>query len=229
MHSSVALQREILCRDLDADFMEGLSTEIAWQYYLLYRKLKSDPGLTQDYRQEEYSRQRGYAAVTAMQRVAKNYRIPSEFIRLECNGQSKLLLKVGRVILIQESVLTLEDEPKAADYKIQLAELHGSVRQLELTLGDKINQVRDWSGCVLGVLLHGPAGPNFTERHKVLGSLMIGVTDAAYGQWVIRVDLHKLAMFGHAALVPSVDQDVGQPDNVTVTRKRKNIGQVDST
>jgi hypothetical protein len=85
-----------------------------------------------------------------MKRAAVQHGVPFEFMRLECNGQSKLLLKAGRVILIQEPIDTLQDEPKVADYKIQLASVHGLICQLELDLGDRVQRIHDWSGCVLG-------------------------------------------------------------------------------
>lgn len=227
VHRRVEFLTEILSHDLDPDFLETLSTTMAWEYYDLYRSLKKERGLTQEYRQEEFARRQGCVAVIALQRAAQKHRVPFEFMRLECNGQNKLLVKAGRVILIQESIRALGEEPKAADYKIELAELHGLVRQLELDLGDRPHRVRDWSGCVLAVLLHGASGSEFTQRHKILGSLTIGVTDASYGQWVIRVDLHRLAMFGRVGLPTTGVPAATQPDKVHVTRKRKNIRRED--
>jgi hypothetical protein len=160
-------------------------------------------------------------------RAARVHRVPFDVMRLESNGQNKLLLKAGRVILIQESVLTLDDEPKVADYKLELAEVHGLVRQLSLELGDQSHRIRDWSGCVLGVLLHGPAGPKFTQRHKILGSLMIGVPDVAYSQWLIRLDLHRLAMLGRTGIPAAQVENALQPDNVNVTRKKRNARRKD--
>ncbi len=119
--------------------------------------------------------------------------VPHEFIRLECNRQDKLLVKAGRVILIRESILTLEDPPKPADYKLSLAGIHGLISQLELALGDKYQRrIRDWSGCVLAVLLHGVSGHGFTRQHRTLGSLMLGVTDDMYSQWVLRLICTRL-------------------------------------
>ncbi len=116
---------------------------------------------------------------------------------MECSGQSKLLVKAGRVILIPESIVTLDDAPKvAADYELALASVHGLICQLELELNDEHQRrIRDWSGCVLRVLLHGASGPDFTRQHRMLGSLMLGVTDNAYSQWVLwppRSRKHKL-------------------------------------
>jgi hypothetical protein len=139
------------------------------------------------------------------------------------------LVKAGRVILIQEPILTLEDHPRAADYKVKLAGVHGLVCQSELDLGDRRRRVQDWSGCVLGVLLHGTVGKEFTQRDRMLGSLMFGITDASYDQWVLRVDLHQIALYGRGAdpllqpFIPPEADEPSQPDNVRVTLKRKKI------
>ena len=47
-----------------------------------------------------------------MKRTAIKHGVPIDIIRLESNGQNKLLLKVGRLLLLQEPILTLQDEPK---------------------------------------------------------------------------------------------------------------------
>ncbi len=135
--------------------------------------------------------------------------------------------QASRVILIQECMLTLEDRPSATDYKRQLADIHGFVRQLELDLGDQPNRIRDWSGCILAVLLHAPAGRKFTREHKSLGNIMLGVPDAAYQQWILRLDLHGIAMYGRG-LAPIeneiADQNAIQPDNVFVTQHKIGVG-----
>jgi hypothetical protein len=143
---------------------------------------------------------------------------------LDCNGQHKLLVKAGRVILIQEPILTLEAHPSAADYKMQLADMHGFVRQLELDLGDRPHRILDWSGCVLGVLLHGPAGRKFDRSQKSLGTVMLAVPDAGYSRWILRLNLHSIAMFGRS--VPTKEdhqENLVQGDNVVVTSKKRNF------
>lgn len=75
--------------------------------------------------------------------------------------------------------------------------------------------------------MHGAAGPDFTREHKILGGLMLGVADAAYNQWVLRLDPHRIAMFRRANLpVPTIapqptEPTQHQPDNVIVTPKEK--------
>jgi hypothetical protein len=59
--------------------------------------------------------------------------------------------------------------------------------------------------------------------------LMFGLTDASYDQWILRVDLHQIAMYGRSAapplqpFMPPEADEPSQPDNVRVTLKRKNI------
>jgi len=45
----------------------------------------------------------------------------------------------------------------------------------------------------------------------MLGSLMFGITDAAYDQWVLRVDLHQIAMYGEGRSVASTLYAAGSP------------------
>jgi hypothetical protein len=215
--------RKILLRDINPDFLEAFAMGLAWEYNSLYEKLADDPALLDCYRDEEFSRQRSGCAVRALARAAKQHGVPYEFRRLASNGQQKILVKAGRVILILEPILTLGDQPATADYKIQLADTHGFVRQLELELGDMPNRIRDWSGCILGVLLHGPAGSKFDRQQKSLGAVMLAVPDAAYSQWVLRLDLQSVAMFGrNLPAEDDIQDEPEQDDNVVVTSKKRN-------
>lgn len=228
MFSSLETLRQIVCHDLDPDFVESVSIGAAWGYASLYEQLAAEPELPDMYRLEQFGRRRGSVVVTALKRAAEQHRVPYDFVRLECNGQYKFIVKIGRVLLIQEPITALDDCPKPADYKVKLANIHGLIHQLELQLGDlHQHKIRDWSGCVLGVLLHGASGTDFTLEHRALGGLMLGVTDSAYSQWVLRLDLHKVAMWGRSERAqpdlaePRPEEPAEQPDNVEVTPKRK--------
>ena len=54
---------------------------------------------------------------------------------------------------------------------------------------------------------------------------MLGIPDAAYQQWILRLDLHSIAMYGRGS-VPAenefIDKNVIQLDNVLVTSKNRN-------
>lgn len=210
-----------MLHDLDPDFIEAISLAAAWEYNSLYEWLHDQPALIDDYREEEFNRQRPDCAVRALAGAAKRYGVPYEFRKLDCNGQRKLLVKAGRVLLIQEPIASIQDQPTVAEYKRQLADVHGFVRQLELELGDQPHRIRDWSGCVLGVLLHGPTGKKFSREQKSLGTIMLAVPNAEYDQWVLRLDLHTIAMFGRSSVATErADSDV-QEDNVVVTAKKR--------
>lgn len=220
--------KSIVSHDLDSEFLEALSIAVAWEYHALYEELAADKELSDAIRAEEFARRRGFCVAKVLTATATRFRVPVEHRRLECNGQTKTMVQAGRVIVIQEPINSLSNRPKAADYKTRLADVHGLVRQLELDLGDRPYVVRDWSGCVLSVLLHGAAGPKFTREHRMLGGLFLAVPDASYSQWLIRLDLHDLAMFGRpkAETTAPPNDAAGQPDLVVVTRKKKNSREV---
>ncbi|WP_050425895.1 hypothetical protein [Bradyrhizobium tropiciagri] len=215
--------RNILLRELDPDFIEKIAVELGWQYHSLYEQLAVDPTLPDYLKEEEFNRRRADCARHAIARACQQNGIPFEYHRLACNGQKKLLAKAGRVILIQEPIETLRDHPATADYKVALADVHGFVRQLELDLGDMADRIRDWSGCVLAVLLHGAAGPKFNPENKSLGRVMLAVPDAAYTHWITRLDLQEIAMFGRTVPIEEeIEAEVTQEDQVVVTPKRRN-------
>jgi hypothetical protein len=215
---SIEHARRVLRRDLDPDFIETFANQLAWEYDDLFRRVSALEGTDWGYREEALSRGRADCAVRALIRAAKQHGVPHELRRLECNGQHKLLVKAGRVILIQEPTVGLDAAPSAADYKIELARMHGFVRQLELDLGDQPNRILDWSGCVLGVVLHGHA-----DRHKRgLGTIMLAVPDAEYSHWVLRLDLEAIAMFGrNADEEDAAPSNPAQEDNVIVLPKKR--------
>jgi len=214
--------RSTMLRDLDPDFVEKIAVGLGWRYNALYEELAADETLDDYSREEHFNRRRAECARRALASAAQQHGVPYEHRRLSCNGQTKLLVKAGRVILIHEPICSIDDHPAIADYKRELSDVHGFVRQLELDLGDQPNRIRDWSGCVLGVVLHGAAGPGFDRRHKSLGRTMLAVPDADYTHWVMRVDLQKIAMFGRAVPRDEPNKRPTQEDQVVVTPKRRN-------
>ena len=120
-------------------------------------------------------------------------------------------------------MVTLTHHPHFADCKLELAQSNGILRQLEPDLADILGRILDWSGCILGILLHGAVGPWFTRKHKALGGLVLGISDSAYDHWVLRFDLHQLAMYGRDFAPDDVPSEgEAQEDQVNVTLKKKN-------
>ena len=217
----------ILQHDLDPDFIEALSIALAWEYDSLFRLIQAEDATPIDCREEEFNKRRGDSVRGALARVSKQFRVPYEFKRLNSNGQHKIVVRAGRLIIFQEAIDAFNEDPKAADYKVELANAHGFVRQLELDLGDRPIAPQSWSGYVLAVLLHGPKGENFTSADEALGSLSLGVPDARYSHWILRLDLFEMAMFGRKGIQQSVVDRTDSPaqvDDVVVKLKKKNSG-----
>jgi hypothetical protein len=214
---------QILRHDLDPEFIKSLSITTGWEYAEGYRTLEEDEYLSETLKNEEFGRRRGGFAIRALAKSATKHGIPYNFRRLDCNGQDKILVKAGRVIIIQECILSTSDHPQTAEYKRELADAHGLIRQLELELGDQPRRISDWSGCILAALLHAPAGPKFTKSDRTLGALMLAVPDAAYRNWTVRLDLHRIAMYGFPPIEATSDERAPiQRDQVVVTPKKRN-------
>src|SRR5207248_8382380 len=122
---------------------------------------------------EEFSSRRGGCATRALASACQKHGVPYDFRRLPCNGQNKIIVKIGRIVLIHEPMITLTDHPRLADYKRELAESHAILRQPEFDLGDMPGRILDLPVCSLGVVLHGAAGAWFTREHQGLGGLML--------------------------------------------------------
>jgi hypothetical protein len=213
---------QILRHDLDPDFLKTVCISMGWEYGQCLRELADDDRLTEALRAEEFAKRRGGLAVRALVKAAKKHGVPFDFRRLDCNGQDKLLVKAGRVIIIQEPILTLGDRPHVADYKVELASTNSLIHQMELELGDQPRRIYDWSGCILAAMLHAPTGPDFTRSNRALGALMLAVPDNLYRNWTVRIDLHRVAMFGFAPVSETDVEDVpAQPDKVIVTAKSR--------
>lgn len=223
MAGAIEVIRETVQFDLDPDFLRSVAVGLGWEYRALYDELADDLSLPVEVKAELFARRRAGCAVRAMVAAAKQHAVPWGFRRLECNGQYKLLVKAGRVVLIQEPMLMLGDSPRTSDYKRRLAQSHGLICQLELDLGDQPGRVLDWSGEVFAVLLHGAAGPTFSERDRELGGLFLAVPNAAYDSWVVRFDLYDLAMFGNTRHADDKTSQgyVNQEDRVTVRLRRR--------
>lgn len=213
-------------RDLDPDFLRSAAILMAWEYNELFEALESNSAISEEFKIDEFNRGRSACATKALSKAARQHGVPYEFRKLESNGQHKLILKAGRLILIQEPVVSFSDQPKSSDYKEQLASTLGLVRQLELDLGDIPDRITDWEGSALGVILHGPLGSKFNSDAKALGCLMLGIPDAGYTHWVMRLDLQNVAMHGIDWRAGAHDNvsDIApstQPDNVRIALKKK--------
>lgn len=214
-----------LLRDIDAGFLRDAGVATAWEYSHAYDELEQDALLSEDQKKEEFNRRRGMCVTKGLRFAAEKNGIPFEYFKCS-NGQSKLIVKCGRVLLIQEPISALSDGPKIADYKVELAEAHGIVRQLELDLGDRPSRVIDPDGCALGVVLHGARGALFEREEKELGAFMLAFPDATYTHWVVRLDILDVAMEGlpvdlGADVDDTASRDTEQPDKVIVTLKKR--------
>ncbi|RVU21526.1 hypothetical protein [Methylobacterium oryzihabitans] len=218
---------QILRGDLNPEYMEAALKSLAWGYDRLYQELADNNAINDAMRHEQFGHRRGTCAIDALLENAKKHGVPYDIRRLDCNGQNKLLVRMGRLVLMQEPVLSFRDDPRVSDFKLKLANLYGLMNQLELDLGDGYYRDSEWAGCILSVLLHGAAGPKFTRDHKKLGGVMLAVPDAEYSSWVHRLDLYELAMHGRNGKdwtpksAPS-EYSLLQPDNVIINPKRKN-------
>ncbi|WP_296068207.1 hypothetical protein [uncultured Agrobacterium sp.] len=216
--------KSIVCSDCESPFVESVSNFAAWEYRVLFDRLAEDPTLSSDQRLQEFSRGRALAVSKAMVRAAQKHSVPYDIKRLKCNGQNKILVKVGRIVILQESMNCLfGDRPKAAAYKTEISRYSGVVTQLELNLGDRPLNLLDWSDGILAILLHGASGARFSERDCELGALMLAIPDASYENWILRLDLHDIALFGNQPIddAKASRQENVQEDRVVVKRKLK--------
>lgn len=71
-----------------------------------YDRLAEEP-ISPDQRYYEFARGRSTAISKALIRAAQKHDIPYDIKRLACNGQGKLLVKAGRVIVMQEPMDSL--------------------------------------------------------------------------------------------------------------------------
>jgi hypothetical protein len=176
--------REILAHDFDPEFLRDIAVSIAWEYYSLHDSIYKDGMIPAELKPEYFAKTRSDCAIRSLVTSARKHGVPFDFRRLECNGQQKLILKVGRIILIQETFSDLTDGPQTAQYKKQLADTHCLIRQLELDLGDQSKRILDWSGSVVAVLLHGADLLRLRFGEKPFGGLMLGVPNEKYDSWV---------------------------------------------
>jgi len=100
------------------------------------------------------------------------------------NGQRKPVVRIGCFCFIAETMRDLTHQPAFTTYKRELALANTAIRQLELDLGDRPIHSADWSGCHLGVLLHGCRGDAFTRTGTGLSMFRLAFPNSAYDSWV---------------------------------------------
>ncbi|WP_186395736.1 hypothetical protein [Stappia sp. TSB10GB4] len=229
MNTLLSTAHETLEHDIDPDFLASVGKNLAWEYPSLFERINKDPAIPEELKAEIYSKQRAYCAVKSLLFACKIHGVPYEFRTLSCNGQKKLLVKIGRIVVIQEPMLEVLEPPRTSNYKRQLVSATGFVQQIEMDFGDSYRRIIDWSGSLVAVLLHAPAGPKFTLEDRSLGAFMLGVPNESYTGWLMRLDLHRVAVFGFDAMTDGVvepratEAPVVQKDNVVVKVRRREI------
>ncbi len=223
MNSIEETVRARLASDVDPNFFRALSVAITWAYQDLYEWIDDAGYVDVGRKKQDFGLQRSIAVESAIIRVCKEHGVPFEWKRLECNGQSKLMVLCGRVILIHEAMKLGVKGPYVADYKRSLSSTYNVTRQLELDLGDIPGKVNDWSGEVLATLLHGHAGSLFTKEQRALGVLRVAVADGSYDSWVVNQDITEFAVEGRgASIIGTRDADaLVQPDRTKVILRQQ--------
>jgi len=193
--------RRILAEDLPIALRKKFSIRVAWALADLGDEISSSPIHNQDWKYEQFVRQRLHAVEMAVANVCQDEGTPFTFDRLKSNGQRKLLVKSGRVVLLLEAMKRNLHHPETADYKRELASSRNASRQLILPFPEWDHKVADMSGEVLATLLYGTTGSPFYDHKMGLNRLQLAVPDANYNNWVIKEDLTDLALEGRIASV----------------------------
>lgn len=209
----------LLASDIDPDFLRSISIAIGWAYHENFNSVERQGGLTLGRKRQEYGRRRQSVVEDAITRVCLDKKVPYDWRRLDCNGQEKLIIKCGRVLLIHEAIVIGRKGPIVADYKAQLAGTYNVTRQLELDLGDLPGRIHDWSGDVVATILHGHVGDRFDAEHRGLGALRIAVADGSYDSWIIDVRLTELALQGRGLPDFGCERVQSQMDRTRVVLK----------
>lgn len=215
---------EILRDDFGAELLEQISVRMRHEYEKLRERAEKET-LPPAVAETRFLMDRSRAAENAISVAMEVAGLPCGFRRLPCNGQQKLLAKIGRVLLIQEPLSAVGARPQAAEYKRQLARVHSAARQLELDLGDRPHQNVDWSGDVLAVLLHGHGRLPSDGGRLGLASLRLAVPDADYRNWIVNLPLERISVWGDLSrrLAEAESKDV--EDRVaTGLRRARSVG-----
>lgn len=132
---------------------------------------------------------------SVLQALGPRYGFHPDWMRLQCNGQHKLILRSEQCILLAERTDTPGEPPRYAEYKKRLARAHSLGRQLLLPFPNWPQNPPFRTTVPLYVLLHGEKSFAFEDAPE-LGILQVGVPDASYAYWHARLDLWPLAVDG---------------------------------
>jgi len=210
-------------RDVNMNFLQSICVAAPWQYSELSKSLMARDDLSACEKHERFIWQRADCMNKALKICAKQHGIPHEMKRLPCNGQHKLLMKSGRVVIIQDTLQETGQRPKVADFKEQLASSMGVIQQLELDLGDRPGRILDWQDSTLAVLLHGLSGSMHHQDGISLGGMYLAIPDNGFQNWLLRFELSDVAYNGFNSKPDDTNADMttAQPDNVHVVLRNQ--------
>lgn len=188
--------RADICANLSKEFIEAVESRLQWEYSSSFddaerrgRIFEGEmPNPIAKTFLERHMRTRSSFGMIAMASAAADVGADVEYLLL-ANGQRKPVVRIGCFCFISESMHDLSHKPSFAVFKRGLAQANSAIRQLELDLGDRPVYTADWSGCHLGVLLHGCRGDEFTRTGTDLSMFRIGFPNAAYDSWIWNKDV----------------------------------------
>lgn len=185
-----------ICANLSKEFIEAVESRLHWEYSSSFDDAErrgqvhicDRPDPIAEALLERHMRTRSSFGMIAMTTAAIDVGADVEHLLLT-NGQRKPVVRIGCFCFIAETMYDLSHKPAFAAYKQGLAQANSAIRQLELDLGDRPVYTSDWTGCHLGVLLHGCRGDAFTRTGTDLSMFRIGFPNAAYDSWIWNKDV----------------------------------------
>ncbi|GAA4226299.1 hypothetical protein GGQ68_004750 [Sagittula marina] len=182
--------------NLSKEFVEAAESRLHWEYSSSFDIAeRQGAGLVYDRPDplnqnllERHMRTRSSFGMSALTAAALDVGADVENMLLP-NGQRKSIVRIGCFCFIAETILDLSHRPAVAAYKQRLAGTNSAIRQLEMDLGDRPVLQADWTGCHLGVLLHGCRGDAFTRTGTGLNMFRIAFPNSSYDSWVWNKDV----------------------------------------
>lgn len=177
--------------NLSKGFLEAAESRLHWEYSSTFDdaerrvggRVYDRPNSLTQIMLERHMRTRSNFGMSALTAAAFDVGADVEHLLLH-NGQRKPVARIGCFCFIAETMYDLTHKPTFATYKQRLALANTAIRQLELDLGDRPIRNADWSGCHLGVLLHGCRGDAFTQTGTGLNMFWLAFPNSAYDSWV---------------------------------------------
>lgn len=172
-------------------YWQGLAEQTQFTYGEAFAQVEADPFLVDDQRQQKLFQERFYRMEHALMTAAQKAGVPASSKLIGINQCWYVYAATGGIGMTQNYVAVSGEMPTPAAFRKNLAKIANLERQSRLDLGDESMELV-LPKEINGMVLHSPAGREFSEAEQKLGAIGFFVPFGDFNGWAVQLPLIEI-------------------------------------